>query len=302
MKIGVAGAGAVGSYFGGKLAQAGHKVIFLARGSHLEAMKKEGLRIQEENGEFNVYESFTSDPRDLWGCALILLCVKSHDTGAMVESLAEITENIPIIMTMQNGVENEEILKQFLPISKLLSSVTYVQTAVESPGCISQQGRVKLVVGDLGTSGKALEVVNMLQNSGIEAAHSSRIMTRKWNKLLWNVTFNPLSAVSGARIGQILENEQLRKTAELICGETVEVAFRKGVDIDPDSVLTEVFSRAEYAKKHQTSMLQDRLRGKRMEVEAMGGYIVKLGIELGVNTPVLQSIYSVADFVNIREH
>lgn len=302
MKIGVAGAGAVGCYFGGRLYVAGHEVTFLARGKHLHAMRQQGLAIQEEDQEYIVDGTFTEHVADLADADLVLFCVKSNDTKEMAEQLKAILKETAMVMTMQNGVDNEETLLDVFGADRILSAVTYIQAAVDPPGKIRQQGRVKLVIGDLGSSSDIVsDVVSLLQEAGVDTVPSENILSRKWNKLMWNATFNPLSALSGARVGEILDDDQLRKTAETICREVIDVAIHKGLPVDAESTVSQIFSRAEIARQHRTSMLQDRLRGKRMEVEAMCGYITKQGALYGLQTPAMQSIYSALNFVNQQQ-
>ncbi|WP_082234454.1 ketopantoate reductase family protein [Halobacillus massiliensis] len=298
MKIGIAGAGAVGCYFGGLLAKAGHEVTFLARGEHLRTMKADGLVIRGDTKEFDVETNFTDNPYDLSSCELLLFCVKSNDTKEMAELLKKSLQKDSLILTMQNGVENEEILQEVFSLNRLLSAVTYVQAAIEKPGVIRQQGRVKLLIGDLGDQHHSEGIVSLFQQADIETGWSENILYRKWSKLLWNATFNPLSAIAQAKVGQILEDQNLYETARQICLEAVEVAISKGFNFDKEKTINEVFFRAGYAKAHQTSMLQDRLNGKKMEVEAMCGYIVKEGKKLGISTPILQSIYSILNYIN----
>ncbi|SEH42428.1 ketopantoate reductase [Halobacillus karajensis] len=303
MNIGVAGAGAVGCYFGGRLSEAGHEVTFLARGEHLHAMSRQGLVIQEEERQFLVDGIFTDNVAAIGDVDLVLFCVKSNDTKEMAQQLKAVIKERTLVMTMQNGVDNEEILNDVFGADRVLSAVTYIQAAVDEPGKVSQQGRVKLVLGALDPSTDfAPAVVSLMQEAGVDTVQSKNIRVRKWNKLLWNATFNPLSAISGARVGEILDDDQLRKTAETICREVIDVAIHKGILVEPEATVSHIFSRAEMARQHRTSMLQDRLRGKRMEVEAMCGYITKQGALLGVQIPALQSIYSVLNFVNDQQN
>ncbi|MGP4061025.1 ketopantoate reductase family protein [Halobacillus sp. H74] len=302
MNIGVAGAGAVGCYFGGRLYEAGHEVMFLARGEHLNAMKQQGLVIQEEGRQLLVDGIFTDNVSALADVDLVLFCVKSNDTKEMAEQLKAVLKEKALVMTMQNGVENEEILKDVFGVDRVLSAVTYIQAAVEAPGKVRQQGRVKLVIGELAPSTDIKSgVVSLLQEAGVDTVPSGNILSKKWNKLMWNATFNPLSALSGARVGEILDDDHLRKTAETICREVIDVAIQKGLPVNAEATVSQIFSRAEIARKHRTSMLQDRLRGKRMEVEAMCGYITKQGELYGIQTPATHSVYSALNFVNQQQ-
>ncbi|MFC7062131.1 ketopantoate reductase family protein [Halobacillus seohaensis] len=300
MNVGIAGAGAVGCFFGGLLQNAGHHVTFLARGNHFDVMKKDGLFINREKDNLHITNRFTDQPSDLAQSDIVLFCVKSNDTTSMANQLRPILKKNALIITMQNGVDNEELLKDFFDIDRILSVVTYVQAFVDAPGKVRQQGRVKLVLGELdpSTTEECLAIIEQFQKAGIETIHSSNILEKKWNKLLWNVTFNPLSAASGARVGEILDDEPLRKTASSACSEVVQVAIKKGINVVPETTISTIFSHAELARDHQTSMLQDRLKGKSMEVESMCGSIVRQASDLGISTPTLQSIYSILNFIN----
>ena len=278
-------------------------MTFLARGEHLNAMSQQGLAIQEEDRRFSVDGIFTDNVTALSDVDLVLFCVKSNDTKEMAEQLKDILKEKALVMTMQNGVENEEVLEDVFGADRILSAVTYIQAAVDAPGLVRQQGRVKLVIGELDPATDIKNgVVALLQEAGVDTVPSGNILLKKWNKLLWNATFNPLSALSGARVGEILDDDQLRKTAETICREVIDVAIHKGLPVDAEATASQIFSRAEMARQHRTSMLQDRLRGKRMEVEAMCGYIIRQGALYGLQTPAIQSIYSALNFVNQQQN
>ncbi|WP_079527623.1 ketopantoate reductase family protein [Halobacillus hunanensis] len=300
MRIGVAGAGAVGSYFGSMLEQAGYPVTFLARGAHLAAMQKHGLVIDGDSADVYSTKTFTDDIEDLAASDLILFSVKSNDTARMAEQLLPILQDDALILTMQNGVDNEEILEATFGRDRLLSAATYVQAFLEAPGKVRQRGRVKLLIGELDSTASSAceEVIETFQAAGVDAVHSGQILKRKWDKLLWNVTFNPLAAASGAKVGQILDDPSLRKTAAAISSEVINVAVAAGIAVEPEPTTSKIFSNAVYARNHQTSMLQDRLQGKRMEVESMCGFIVRKAEELGLEVPTLQSIYSTLSFMN----
>jgi len=300
LKIGVAGAGAVGCVFGGSLFKAGHQVTFLARGDHFHAMKQHGLRVKGTSETYIVDESFTNDLTDLADSDVILFCVKSNDTKTVAVQLKEVLEKETLILTMQNGVDNEEVLTEIFGSHRVLSAATYVQAAISRPGIVTQQGGMRLVMGELDshTREECSRIVQVFQQAGISTNHVSNILEKKWNKLLWNVTFNPLSAVMSVRIREILEDTYLYDIAESICSEAIKVAQNMGMTTDPKTTVERIFKNAEFAKDHQTSMLQDRLQGKKMEVESICGYIVKRGEELQVPTPTLKTIYRMLTFLD----
>lgn len=300
MRIGIAGAGAVGCLFGGLLQQAGHHVTFLARGNHLEALKTNGLMIAGEGEVLHINRIFTDKISSLSECELILFCVKSNDTKSMAKQLLPFLKKNARILTMQNGVDNEELLCEIFGSHRVLSAATYVQAFLEAPGKVRQQGRVKLVIGELDnlTTKECLAVVQAFQQANIDTGQSHRILERKWKKLLWNITFNPLSAIVNARVGQVLDDEYLRKTAACIAKESIEVATHAGISIDFEETFSQIFKNAEHARTHQTSMLQDRLQGKRMEVEAICGFISRKGQTLSVPTPTINTVYRLLKFLD----
>lgn len=299
MKIGIAGAGAVGGFFGAYLKQAGHDVTFLARGKHLEAMKQSGLTIIGKDGEFTVDGFFTDDIDAFYDAELILFCVKSPDTRLTAEQIQALGNEKTVILTLQNGVDNEEILLEIFGKERVLSAATYISSHVEKPGVVKQDGVVKLLVGALDEASESTcyNVAQILNEANIDTSVSEAIMESKWKKVLWNATFNPLAALSTAAVGEILDDEELRLTAEHVCREVLEIANQNGIALG-EKMIEVTFRKAEFAREHQPSMLQDRLNGKKMEIESLSGYFVKKGRELGVETPVIQAIYSQLRFID----
>lgn len=300
MKIGIAGAGAVGCIYGAKLAQAGHDVLFLARGDHLEAMKKSGLQMHTDEGSYVVSGKFTGDIKSFSEVDLILFTVKSHDTMEMAKNLQAIVKGDALIMTLQNGVDNEEKLVEFFGEKRVLSAATYVQGRIASPGVAELRGSTKMVIGSLHESidAKAKELVDLFKKADMSVSYTDKIMEQKWQKFLWNITFNPLTALMKVRVGELLHNKHLYKVAEDVLLETLKVAQALDIDLDEQRMHQEVFGSNEGAEQHQTSMLQDRLRGRQMEVESLSGYIVRKGKELGIETPVNETLYHLLTAIN----
>ncbi|MFA1821477.1 ketopantoate reductase family protein [Virgibacillus oceani] len=302
MKIGVVGAGAVGSFFGAMLEEGGNEVTFLARGQHLRKMKEKGLTVKKEEDTFTLQSSFTDQLKDLADSQLILFCVKSHDTKQIAKELDQYISKDSLIMTMQNGVDNEGKLMEIFGARRTFSCATYIQSAITAPGIVQQDGRVTLVIGELIVDARetCAEIVQVFQKSGIDAKHTSSILEKKWRKFLWNITFNPLSAVSNAGIGDILDQKTLRRTAESVCREAMEVAIQEGISTDREKILDTMFKNAERARGHRTSMLQDRLNNKQMEVEAMCGHVMRKAEEVDIPVPVIETLYNILTFMNTQ--
>jgi 2-dehydropantoate 2-reductase len=296
MKIGVVGSGAVGGYFGSFLSKAGHEVTFIARGRNLEAMKRNGgMSVESIEGNFTATGIITDSYDALIDSDLVLFCVKATATKEVATQLVPIIKKDAYILTLQNGVDNEEILGEIFGNERILSAATYIQAHMKEPGVVKQiENPTKLVIGALTSEGNlpiVNEVSELMNSAGIISHVSSNILKVKWKKLLWNVTFNPLSALIEGKVGEILDDDGLRITAERVCGEAISVARKAGIPLE-DALARQLIEQSEPARHHETSMLQDKRNGKPMEIESICGYIVRKGKDLGVETPVLETIYS----------
>ena len=293
MIIGVIGAGAVGGYCGAMLRRAGHDVIFVARGKHLDAMKEQGLLIHCDSGSFRVDGHFTNDVQDLSQADLILFTVSSTDTRATAEKLLPLLKADSIILTLQNGVDNEEMLTELFGKERVFSGAAYLNVSLEAPGVIRQQQLQSFMIGSLAEeAGKeqAESIVHLFQQAGLDCEISMCILEEKWNKLIINAVFNPISAINSVTVGEILDNEKLRTTAERTLAEAVKIGTALGIHIRQE-LIDRFFIIAESARHHKTSMLQHREQGKKMEIESLCGYLVHKGRALGIDTPVLSSTY-----------
>lgn len=293
MKIGVAGTGAVGGYFGGLLDKAGNEVVFLARGKSLERMQEKGLMIESEVENFTIDGNFTDRYEAFSTIDLLLFCVKATNTTEVASNLLSVLKDSCLIMTFQNGVDNEEILSSIFGESRILSAAAYIQARVTEAGVVKQIGvppRVIIGAIDSRLTKKVDEISTIFNRANIDTFPSSDVLKLKWNKLLWNVTFNPLTALIESRVGAIFDHEGLNRTAIKICKEAIAVARAIGINIEEGYYET-ILVQGQYAKNHQTSMLQDKIKGKPLEIESICGYIVKKGKEVSVETPVLETIY-----------
>ncbi len=276
MKIGIMGSGAVGSFFGSFLTEAGHDVTYIARGAHLAAMHKNGLTIFRDDDKVTVTETFTDRLEALANCELIIFCVKSGDTKETAEKLKGIISPTTYVMSLQNGVSNEEVLLDVFGKERVLSAVVYVQAAVSEPGVVKQSGRFSLVIGAPSKVGQGAvkEFTALFSDANVTAVPSQQVMLRKWKKYLWNLMFNPLSAATDQSVGKILDDPYLKDIARTIGLESVSVAQALGYSLDEENV-EEAIQNAEYARTHTTSMLQDIRKGKVTEAEEMVGYLLK---------------------------
>lgn len=303
MKIGVAGTGAVGGYFGALLKKAGNEVTFLARGKRLERMRAEGLTVESEAGNFTVSGTFTEYYESFQDIDLLLFCVKSTHTTEVAERFAPFLKESCLVMTLQNGVDNEKVLSKIFGRERILSAATYIQAILTETGVVRQIGvPPRLVIGALDTrlSEKVIELSTLFNTASILTNPSSNILMVKWKKLLWNVTFNPLTALIEAKVGAIFEDKGLHETALNICNEVIAVGRAAGIEIEENFYET-IFAQGSLAKEHHPSMLQDKLNGKTLENESICGYIVNKGKVYKIATPVLETIYHLLSYQTRKE-
>lgn len=294
MIVAIVGAGAVGGFYGAMLKRSGYEVIFLSRGNHYQAMKEKGLCIQTDSDTFYVDGAFTTDIQDVSQADFVLFTVKSTETKDVAEQLHPVLKAGSVILTLQNGVDNEEILAGVFGADRVLSGAAYISSKVEAPGVIKQAGVQSIIIGSLTDEGreKTTLLSEIFVSAGVDCKIKSSILEKKWDKLLWNVTFNPLSAVAGMTVGEILDTPTLRETAEGALLEAVKIAESCGISIR-QKVIDRVIPNGELVRNHKTSMLQDRERKKKMEIESLCGFFVHKGKEFGINTPVLRTLYAI---------
>ncbi|MBU8906081.1 ketopantoate reductase family protein [Desertibacillus haloalkaliphilus] len=299
MNIAVIGAGAVGGFVGMMLKKAGHDVTFLARGRHLDAMREQGLTLHHQHGTFTEHDTFTNQYEEISKADLLLFTVKSTETRQAIELIKPYKKANAFVLTLQNGVNNEEILADAFGETHVLSGAAHLSAKIEDPGVIRQEGEHIFYIGGLHPAQEsyAEEVVRALQEAEVRCKLSSDIMRRKWEKSLWNVTFNPLSAITGAKVGEILDDPKLLQTSKQVFAEMLHISKLANIDIS-ENAAERVFADAALVRNHKTSMLQDREQRKRMETESLCGYFVKLGRSKGLDVSVLGTIYSVLTFID----
>lgn len=301
MKVAVMGAGAVGGYFGGTLAKSGADITLIARGKHLEAMRKEGLRIKSYRGDFRVDVRAASDPKEVGPVELIIFTVKAYDTeGAIRLCIPMIRENT-CILSLQNGVDNDEKIARAVGWEKVVGGVAYIGVSVEGPGVICHSAAGKIALGELDgrITHRIRKIAEMFSAAGIPCEMSEDIIKLKWKKLVWNAAFNALTTITKASVAGVLSDAKLMEIAAAAMYEVIEVAQKKGIDID-EAAIQDALTLSKNVGDFKTSMLQDFESGKKTEVEALNGIVLRKGREANVKTPVNQCLYSLVSFMEKR--
>ena len=305
MRIAVMGAGAVGAYFGAKLSASGHNVAFLARGVHLDALRRKSLRVVSPGGDLRVQNAlFTNDPGKVAAVDLILFCVKSYDTDVAVGALAPMIGNATTILSLQNGVDNADKIAARWGQRRTLAGVVYLGSQLVGPGTIKHSAGGRIVFGEMngsvGDTTKSIE--QALTAAQIPCEISKDIRKAQWRKLLWNAPFCAISCLTRTTVKEIIESDSLRKLAVDCMNEVMQAARTQGVDLEPE-LLDETLTFSKTLGDFKPSMLQDLEARKPLEYEAFNGVVVKLLRHAGKEVPVNQVFYGTLEYLDkqIRE-
>lgn len=292
-RVAIAGAGAVGGYFGGMLARAGAPVMMIGRAAFVEAVKKNGLFLDTVQFKESVRVEASADLKDIRGAEIVLFCVKTTDNSATARELAPLLAPGAMVVSMQNGVDNVEQIRAASGI-EALPAVVYVAASVPKPGTVKHAGRGDLVIGP--RSAQTERVAATFDRAGVGCRISENIEGELWTKLTWNCALNAISALGRAQYGQISASGEARKLVETAVFEILAVARAAGVHPpgfeDPQVALAGAFKIATQLAEAYSSTAQDLMRGKRTEIDSLNGYISRRGAELGVATPVNQALYT----------
>ena len=288
MTILVYGAGAVGGFFGGLLARGGLDVRFVARGPQLEALRTRGLRIHSRlMGDVHVAPVRAEASAAAAGTAdLILVCVKAHQTAAILDDLAHAVGPETIIVPLQNGIESDDVLAARFGRSRVVAAVVYVGATLVEPGVISHVARGFLIIGARpGFDAARLPGVRAaLMAGGQKVTIADDIQHARWLKLIWNAGFNTVSAATGLAPAALLEIPASRALVINVMREVVTVANAHGIALQPSDVDDQI-AWTEGVSAIRTSMMVDRLHGRAMETDDLIGVVVRKGAERGVPTP-----------------
>ncbi len=298
MKFVVVGTGGVGGYFGGKLARSGADVWFVARGAHLKAMKAYGLRVRASDGEFVVPPGRMTDDYSLIGPAdVVLFCVKSYGTEVTATRLSPILSPHTIIISLQNGVENEETIRGIIPTGGVWGGVSYIYSSITAPGEITETGGPrKIIFGALsastaGTTARGTEIRDVMVAAGINATFSNDIRTDIWKKFIFISAVGGLTAMTRLTLGEILGVEPTRRLLESAMHEVMTIAHAKNITLESDYI-DHIFETIKRSNGNRSSMYHDLVHHKPLEIEAFSGAVVRYGRELGIPTPVHSTIYA----------
>jgi 2-dehydropantoate 2-reductase len=279
-RIAVMGAGAVGCYYGGMLARAGHDVMLIARPQHVEAVRRSGLRLQTATFDVSVPMQASDEPLAVRGAKLVLFSVKSPDTESAGAALAPHLEPDAVVLSLQNGVDNAERLAANLG-RDVIPAVVYVATEMAGPGHVLHHGRGELVIGPSAASAR---IAAAFGAAGVPVEVSDNVSGALWAKLIVNCAYNALSAITQLPYGRLVQGEHIPAVMHGVVDECLAVARAAGVNV-PGDMHQAVPRIAETMPGQLSSTAQDLVRDKPTEIEHLNGLVVRKGETLGVPTP-----------------
>lgn len=303
MRIVIVGAGGLGGYFGARLAHGGADVRFIARGRHLSAMQSDGLTIEADNGEtlLTVRPVEAGETAEGFGPAdLVIVAVKLWDTAEALRAIVPVVGPNTTLVSFQNGVQKEGLLKQAFPAAHVLGGVAYVATTIARPGVIRKTGALeRLVFGELDGSrssvGEAL--LEVARAGGITAELSDDIRVEIWRKFVFLVGLSATTTTMRSSIGPIRANPRTRAFLRDVMAEVAAVGRASGVNLPADFAEERLRFADGVAEAMTSSMHHDLEAGRRLEVGWLSGAVAELGRSTGIATPLNRAV---ADILLLR--
>src|SRR6266550_2168904 len=314
MKYAIVGAGAIGAFAGAMLAKAGEDVTLIARGPHLRAMQEHGVRVRGEIGEFEAHPTATDDPAAVGPVDVVLLTLKAHSLTAMAPRLVPLIGPETIVLSAQNGipwwyfyrhggewegtqletVDPAGVIGQNIDPARVIGCVVYPSTTIVEPGIVWHIEGTRFAIGepDGSKSERCRRLADSFIKAGLRCPIRANIRHDMWVKLMGNVAYNPISALTRATLIDIVQCNETRALAAAIMTEAEAVAKKLGIEIGV--TIEQRLDGAEKVGHHKTSMLQDIEAGKPTELEAIVGAVVELGDKMGLSLPYTNSVYACA--------
>ena len=304
MKILVMGAGGIGAYYGAKLKLAGEDVYFCARGKHLAAIKSRGLIMRSGNDDVAVPIPSTDNPAEFAPFDLILFCVKSYDTISAARQLEGTLASDGIIMTLQNGVENEVALCSIFPRESVMGGNARVGAEIAAPGVLvhSAYGYIEFGELDGAETPRALRLAELFRRAGILGQLTHDLKTIRWIKLMGNNGTNCVCALGRSSLGETLGDADGYWLTKQLMLETVKVGQAEGAKISPadaENALTRL-SKISTVDKIRPSTLQDVERGKRLEYDAITGAMIRAAERHGIEVPITRAMHALLKLIDQR--
>jgi len=295
MRIAVMGAGGVGGYYGGRLAQAGHSVVFITRGEHLRAIQANGLKLTDGATSTTIRAQSTDDPATLAPVDVVLFCVKLFDTEDAARAIAPLLSKGGVCITLQNGVDGHERLGAIVGRERVMGGIAFVSALIESPGVIrynSKAPSIKFGESDGRISERAARFRDACKAAGFDAEVVPDIRTALWHKFVGLTVNAAMTCLVRQPAGICYHDPDLVALARALFHESAAVAQAAGIKLPADIAERHLESHRNFPPDMYASMYHDLARGRRLELDSLSGLIVRKGNELGVPTPAHAIAYA----------
>jgi 2-dehydropantoate 2-reductase len=297
MRVAIMAAGAVGGYFGARLAQAGHDVVFFARGAHLEAIRRDGLKIESARGDLHLKDvQVTDKATGLAPVDVVLFAVKLWDTESAAEIIKPIVTGNTRVIVVQNGIDGPDIVGSIVGKDRVVPGLAQISATIKAPGVIEHPNPYhSLTFGHWDTREDAIVTAfaEAGKSAGVDFLVSKKIERDLWVKFILLVTMSSVTSVTRLPIGATRNDPDGKKMIQSIVAEVAAVGRARGVDLDDGAVERGQAVVLGVPETTRASMSFDLERGNRLELDWLAGRIVSLGRELNVPTPVCETIYAV---------
>lgn len=296
MKIAVMAAGGLGGYYGALLAKDGHAVTFIARGAHLKAIRENGLTIKSIHGDVTVKPAHATDnPAEVGTVDWILFGVKTYDTESAARAMRPLIGAQTAVLTFQNGVEAADQIGAIIGAQHVLVAPTQIVSNITAPGTIEQKSQFRsTTVGEIGGRGltpRVEQIVAAFKRTGIEVSAAADGRVPLWHKFVFIASTSGLASLARTAPYDLFQLPEARATLHAALEEVDAVGRAHGIALDADIVERQYQMTLNLKPGIKPSMLLDVEQGKRLEIDALSGAVVRLGAAKGVQTPVHQTIY-----------
>ena len=320
MRVAILGAGAIGAYVGAALHRGGTEVHLVARGAHLEAIRKNGVQVYSPRGDWLAQTPATDDPAEIGPVDFVFLGLKANSYASSGPLVAPLLHDKTAVIAAQNGIpwwyfhelsgpyEGRRIesvdpggeVTRVLSLERAIGCVVYCSTELEGPGVVRQLEGTRFSIGEPGggQSDRCLEFSEAMIAGGLKCPVEDDIRNDIWIKLLGNAAFNPISALARATMVEIAQHSGTRAMIRLMMEETLEIA--RAVGSEPDISVDKRIDGAERVGEHKTSMLQDLEKDKPLELDVILAAVVELADLTGTKAPTLRAVHAVADLLSTK--
>jgi 2-dehydropantoate 2-reductase len=293
VRVAVVGAGGMGSVFGGRLAANGHAVWLVHRRPEVvEALRRDGLRLDTAGQSERIEVQATTQPAEIGAVDLLLVLTKAFDTLDAAESARPLIGPETIVLTLQNGLGNDSVLGEVLGDERVVVGMSYSGAAMLGPGHVAHTHNGQTFVGERGgsLSERTINLARLFSQAGLPTEPTDQLWSLVWGKLVVNAALNATCALIVGSGSDVLRSDSAREWVGLVAVETAAVASAMGISLPFPDAAERVWQHCRDIRESKPSMLQDVLRGRPTEIDAINGAVVRAGARIGVATPYNQAL------------